>query len=623
MKRLVACLSLALALLAVSSVLAQTGGSYDLSWSTLDGGGYTFSTGGTYSLGGTIGQPEAGEMNGGVYALSGGFWTRSATAPLTAIVVNSTDQEVPFVTDGNCTLGEAIAAANMHTPVDGCAAGVAGLNTIIVPAGIYTLTQVDNGSGLDANGLPQITSTLIIQGAGADHTIIARPFGIPDGHPAFRFFYISTPSFTLNDVTVRGGSADIGGAIFIYGGMITLTNDVFSDNSALHGGVVADRPGFGGLYATVIMSHSTFLRNQASGQGGVLNGAVMKAYQSTFVSNTAQHEGGVVNVCGGDNYEIAGSVFYSNTGSSGGVIDNHVCYSSPTRMAISDSVFHDNVASLDGGVIRNNGRLTITLSQFYHNHSGNDGGALQSVCGTLDIDRSAFYSNSAASGQTGGAIKADCLTLSNSALYSNTVPGGNGGALNISRGTITNTTIAYNAAMRGGGVAIEGGNSEVDLNNVTIAGNTDGGGIFVAANGGLTQTIENSILAGNVWGAPTDCLLDQFSGPRNIISRGHNLIGLMCDHYVAATGDLTGTIGSPLDPMLGPLQDNGGSTWTRALLTGSPAIDAGNNATCTPTDQRGVPRPQDGNGDHVAICDMGAYEGVTAHYNVYLPLVRR
>jgi hypothetical protein len=54
--------------------LAQTGGPYDLSWSTIDGGGHAFSTGGDYSLGGTIGQPDAGLLTGGDYTLGGGFW---------------------------------------------------------------------------------------------------------------------------------------------------------------------------------------------------------------------------------------------------------------------------------------------------------------------------------------------------------------------------------------------------------------------------------------------------------------------------------------------------------------------------------------------------------------------
>jgi hypothetical protein len=66
-------------LLVVSTALAQSG--YDLSWWTVDGGGETFSTGGSYTLGGTIGQPDAGVMSGGTYNLGGGFWGGGAMAP--------------------------------------------------------------------------------------------------------------------------------------------------------------------------------------------------------------------------------------------------------------------------------------------------------------------------------------------------------------------------------------------------------------------------------------------------------------------------------------------------------------------------------------------------------------
>ena len=61
-----------------SKAHAQTGGGYDLTWSTIDGGGYMFSTGGGYSLGGTMGQPDAGALSGGSYTLAGGFWGGAA-----------------------------------------------------------------------------------------------------------------------------------------------------------------------------------------------------------------------------------------------------------------------------------------------------------------------------------------------------------------------------------------------------------------------------------------------------------------------------------------------------------------------------------------------------------------
>jgi hypothetical protein len=77
--RIRAALLLGIIILCVSVVaaapsLAQTGSGYDLSWSTIDGGGASASTGNGYELGGTIGQPDAGMLNGGGYELSGGFW---------------------------------------------------------------------------------------------------------------------------------------------------------------------------------------------------------------------------------------------------------------------------------------------------------------------------------------------------------------------------------------------------------------------------------------------------------------------------------------------------------------------------------------------------------------------
>lgn len=64
----------ALLALATTIVLAQSGGDYDLSWNTIESGGITFATGGSYRLGGTAGQADAATMAGGVYTLNGGFW---------------------------------------------------------------------------------------------------------------------------------------------------------------------------------------------------------------------------------------------------------------------------------------------------------------------------------------------------------------------------------------------------------------------------------------------------------------------------------------------------------------------------------------------------------------------
>src|SRR5215212_6527701 len=76
-------------------VYAQVGGGYDLSWSTVDGGGGTSSSGGIYSLGGTIGQPDAGETSGGVYGLTGGFWAATAGTPTAVLAGHVTWQGRP------------------------------------------------------------------------------------------------------------------------------------------------------------------------------------------------------------------------------------------------------------------------------------------------------------------------------------------------------------------------------------------------------------------------------------------------------------------------------------------------------------------------------------------------
>ena len=74
MRQTMLLLALVAFLLLSSVARAQSGGGYDLTWSTIDAGGYTWSEGGGYSLGGTIGQPDAGAISGEGYTLAGGFW---------------------------------------------------------------------------------------------------------------------------------------------------------------------------------------------------------------------------------------------------------------------------------------------------------------------------------------------------------------------------------------------------------------------------------------------------------------------------------------------------------------------------------------------------------------------
>ena len=106
--RTVACrilrVTVLLLLAVVPQVIALDGASYDLSWHTNDGGGTTSATGGAYSLGGTIGQPDAGASSGGAYALTGGFWGIANLPPPAApipsqVVSRKLHNGVPFDID--------------------------------------------------------------------------------------------------------------------------------------------------------------------------------------------------------------------------------------------------------------------------------------------------------------------------------------------------------------------------------------------------------------------------------------------------------------------------------------------------------------------------------------------
>jgi hypothetical protein len=121
----------------------------------------------------------------------------------------------------------------------------------------------------------------------------------------------------------------------------------------------------------------------------------------------------------------------------------------------------------------------------------------------------------------------------------------------------------------------------------------------------LLPVLHNTLSAGNFNGA-TGASRDDVSGALdpggdyNLIGDGTGMTGLSD----GVNGNLVGSAAAPMDPLLGPLQDNGGPTQTHALLIGSPAIDAGNNAYATDWDQRGEGFPRIVNG----IIDIGAFE---------------
>jgi predicted outer membrane repeat protein len=254
--------------------------------------------------------------------------------------------------------------------------------------------------------------------------------------------------------------------------------------------------------------------------------------------------------------------------------------------------------------------LTVVHSTLAANTVGCGGGAIWMYASKVLISHSTLSDNHS-DGCQGGAIYSlfATLTVASSTIANNSVLGyeGDGGGIFAWGGNdalrVTNSTITGNlAAGRGGGIYGEGLRVALVADS-TVYGNTaaEGGGVSWTGYG--RATLRNSIAAGNLAsGAGPDCL-------GAVFSQGYNLIGNDAGcAFAAGPGDLVGTPAAPIDPLLGPLQNNGGPTWTHALLAASPAVDAGTPTRCPPTDQRGYLRPVDGDGDGNPVCDIGAFE---------------
>jgi len=257
-----------------------------------------------------------------------------------------------------------------------------------------------------------------------------------------------------------------------------------------------------------------------------------------------------------------------------------------------------------GGGVFNSGALVIIDSAFSRNVSTRNGGGGIYNKGDLSVTQTTFDGNSAAgyrdanrfiTGYGGGLYNASRASISASTFVGNDTyePGNGSGIANLGTLRVVNSTFANNITRKLGAGIYNGPGGTVTVRNDTFSGNITyngeyyGGGLY---NDRGTLYLFDTILAHS--DARSDCY--NFSG---VVVRGHNLI--------ETNGPGTHACGparSTVDPMLDPLAANGGPTQTMALLPGSPAIDAGDDVTCTTADQRGIARPQG------SQCDIGAYE---------------
>ena len=518
------------------------------------------------------------------------------------ITVNTTADAL--ATDGNCSLREALQAANTDTAIDGCAKG-SGADTVVVPAGSYDFSAALAGS--EDNGLQgdlDIKTPMTIQGAGAVTTTV-------DAERLDRVFdVVANVPVTIAGLTIRGGNAPplvMGTSMGVGAGIqnignLTLSGDIVTDNDAFQGGGVLTTGG------SLTVRNSTISHNHGDANlgGGVLaqSGGTASVTGSLIADNRAQ-EGGGVWIGTGSSGIVTQSSVDGNTGSAN---DGGGIYSQGD-LTVTDVTVSGNTAGFGAGIenaATSPAKATLTRVLVTGNSATGTvlkgGGVFND--GPMTIDGSTFSGNTAGSsagsgsGLGGGIFSDSTLTLTRSTITGNNALNGDGFFMATGQATLENVTITGNgqssAKGRGGGIFSDGGS--LSLANVTVAGNEasfaagDGGNLYdgnsttpgVNAKDTITA---NALTSGNCGGlAPT--------------SLGNNLSfdsgGDTYPCFSAGGGNVF------TDPQLGSLQDNGGPTQTMAIPQTSAALDAG--AGCPATDQRLFPRPEG------PACDIGAFE---------------
>jgi len=437
----------------------------------------------------------------------------------------------------------------------------------------------------------------------------------------------------VSNCIFSGNSAwSYGGAIENNGGSgiatLTIVNSSFNSNSGFEGAGVFNDGSDGGL-ATLIVSNCLFTGN-SSGNNGVYDYGVIANYVENYgnatlmVNNSTLSNNlgvGIDNKAYDSGPASVTTVNSTISGNLGGVISQ----GGGAQLTISNSVIDDNsVFGFGGGVGNGYGSQATIIHSLISGNSSVGGGAagagggVANYDGTLIIVDTMISSNSATI-FGGGIVNEGWLTVSNSTLYGNMSIGGaifNNGTL-----TIANSTLSSNSASGGDGGGIYNSGSDIIYGypgvailivaNCTLSGNSGaaGAGIYNDGSAGsATLEIGGTILNDNDAGGN----ITNDSG--SVTSDGYNLSSDAAGGdgstgpggLLNSTGDIRNT-----DPMLGPLQDNGGPTFTHALLPGSPAIDAGDPNFVPPPDydQRGPGFPRViANWSGSPRIDIGAFE---------------
>ena len=430
------------------------------------------------------------------------------------------------------------------------------------------------------------------------------------------------PATVLDGFTITAGdNPNSGGGMSLENSSPTVTNCAFSGNGT------SDR---GGGIATsssnAVFEDCRFSGNIAAEYGGGMygKGGASTLRRCTFSGNNASQNGGGMALVDGSASAVSDCTFTGNTGDKGGG-GMYINSSSP---AVKNCTFSANTASGvygGGGMLNYSSSPAVTNCTFSGNVAANSsgGGMYNTDSSSPTVTNCAFSGNAATYGGGGMFNHASSNPIvTNSAFSANTASDG-GGMFNLfsSSPAVTNCTFSGNSAFSDGGgmynyngsptvtnctfssnsAAVDGGgmyNEDASVpvvRNCTFSGNSSngpfGGGMSNAYNTGA-PIVTNSVFWGDTGG---EIVYEGFSGVAPAVT-----------YSVVQGGYPTGTNIITDDPILGPLADNGGQTQTRALLSGSSAIDKGKtfDASVISTDQRGVARPYPSGGSF----DIGAYE---------------